>query len=168
MSLRTLVPTPVRVGWREWLSLPELGIPAIKAKIDTGARTSCIHASNIRLISLDGATWVDFLVSPLREHSSFTVHCRAPLSDEREVRDSGGHASLRPFISSVLDIGNQQWPIEISLADRRRMKLPMLLGRTAMAGRILVDPAASYLTGRNRPHIYRADHSSKATLQSRA
>ena len=168
MSLSTVVSTPIRVGWREWLTLPQLGIPAIKAKIDTGARTSCIHASNIRLLTIDGETWVDFLVSPLREHSAFTVHCRAPLSDEREVRDSGGHATLRPFITSQLDIGNQQWPIEISLADRRRMKLPMLLGRTAMAGRILVDPAASYLSGRSRPHIYRADHSSKPTPQSHA
>jgi hypothetical protein len=151
----------LRVGWREWLSLPELGIPAIKAKVDTGARTSCIHASQIRLVQRDGQTWVDFLCAPLREHSSFTVHCQAPLADERQVSDSGGHKSLRPFVSTRLEIGGQSWPIEVSLADRRRMKLPMLLGRTAMQGRIAVYPGESYLTGRKQPHIYRAEQGAK-------
>ncbi len=145
----------LRVGWREWLSLPDLGVPAIKAKVDTGARTSCIHAFDIETFEEDGKDFVSFMVAPLREHSHFMLQCRAPLVDERYITDSGGHRTLRPIIQTLLVVQGAAWPIKISLADRRKMKFPMLLGRTAMRRKIVVDPAASYLNGRALPHTYR-------------
>ncbi len=138
------------VGWREWVSLPEIHIPSIKAKIDTGARTSCLHTASYKIFERNGQEWVRFTVHPIKQHDEVETHAEAPVSDYRIVRDSGGHEERRPFIKSLLKIGCQSWEIEISLSSREQMKFRMLLGRTGLRQRALVDCASSYLTG-NKP-----------------
>jgi len=133
------------VGWREMLSLPNLGIDKIKAKIDTGARTSCLHAFKVESFHKGDTLWVRFWIHPIQHNSEFEVVCEAKVMDERTVRDSGGHEESRYVIESEVNIGGQQWPIEITLTNRENMAFRMLLGRTAMNNRIVVDPAESFL-----------------------
>ncbi|WP_394240488.1 ATP-dependent zinc protease family protein [Vibrio astriarenae] len=136
-------------GWREYLSLPQLGIEKIKAKVDTGARTSCIHAFKVEAFEkhVDEQTqqWVRFWVHPNQHDEQTEIVCEAKVIDERLVRDSGGHETMRYVIETDLHIDNQSWPIEVTLTNRDNMAFRMLLGRTAMENRILVDPAASFL-----------------------
>jgi hypothetical protein len=134
------------VGWREWLALPELGVVAIKAKIDSGARSSALHVVRQMRFERDGRPWVRFAVESDGPGSA-CAEAEAEIVDERNVTDSGGHTTRRPFIRTVVRLGDQCWPIEVNLADRRQMLFPMLLGRTAMLGRLLVDPARSYVFG---------------------
>lgn len=141
------------LGWREWLALPDLGIPAIKAKIDTGARTSAIHAASVETIRRDGADLVRFHVHPVRSRPDIIVRGEVPILDRRVVSDSGGHREERIFVRTRLVAGGREWPIEINLTDRETMLFPMLLGRTAMAGRVLVEPEHSYLLGRPSRHL---------------
>lgn len=136
------------LGWREWLALPDLGIPAIKAKIDTGARTSAIHAARVETVRRKGVELVRFHLHPVRSRPDIVVHGEAPILDRRIVSDSGGHREERVFVRTRLVAGGHEWPIEINLTDRETMLFPMLLGRTAMAGRVLVEPEHSYLLGR--------------------
>ena len=138
------------IGWREWVSLPEIHIPAIKAKIDTGARTSCLHTAEYEIYQVDGEDWVRFTVHPIKRHHEVETHAEAQVSDYRIVRDSGGHEERRPFIKTPLKIGKETWEIEISLSNREGMKFRMLLGRTALRHRLLVDCSKSYLTA-NKP-----------------
>jgi hypothetical protein len=134
------------LGWREWLALPDLGIGAIKAKVDTGARSSALHVESQEAFLRDGADWVRFAISPGSRRSPPVV-CEAPVLAVRPVTDSGGHTTERCFIGTVLQVAGRRWPIEINLTNRTHMLFPMLLGRTAMAGRLTVDPARSYTLG---------------------
>jgi len=133
------------VGWRETLSLPGLGIDKINAKIDTGARTSCLHAFKVESFKKAEALWVRFWIHPIQRNSDVEVVCEAKVIDERIVRDSGGHEESRYVIESEVSIGGQTWPIEITLTNRENMAFRMLLGRTAMHDRIIVDPVESFL-----------------------
>jgi hypothetical protein len=141
-------PATITVGWREWCSLPELGLPAIKAKVDTGARTSCLHAFSLETYDKDGETWVRFGMHPNQDDTDTEIFCDSRVIDVRPVTDSGGHTEQRYVISTALLIGEQQWPIELTLTNRDSMLFRMLLGRTAMENRVVVNPAASFLMGR--------------------
>lgn len=150
---------PLTVGWREWVSLPVLGLPAIKAKVDTGARTSAINASDIeRFTHETGADWVAFTVMPIQRITNVTRRCQAPLVDIRKVTDSGGHSEERYFISTTINVGDIARQVEVTLAQRSDMLFRMLIGRTALAPDIIVNPALSYTLGRkNARTIYSDD-----------
>lgn len=136
---------PLKIaGWREWVSLPDLDIPKIKAKLDTGARSSALNATNIQTESVGPATWVTFDVFPNRR-SDESVRCRAKAVDRRTVSDSGGHKEKRWVIETDISMGGQTWPMEMTLTDRRGMKFSLLLGRTALKDRFAVDAGSSYL-----------------------
>ncbi len=148
-SVRSGVTHRQMLGWREWVSLPGLGIAAIKAKLDTGARTSALHAWDLSLRKVDGRQWIRFRVHPMHGDETASVVCEAPLSDRRWVTNSSGARERRYIISTDLRIGPSRWPIELSLTNRDAMEFPMIIGREAMRGRLAVDPAASFRAGKN-------------------
>jgi hypothetical protein len=133
------------VGWREWVVLPDLGSARVKAKVDTGARTSSIHAWNIEPATRDGAPWVTFEIHPLQDDNAYKIACAAPVHDERLVKSSTGHVQKRYVIRTTLSLGGRAWPVELTLARRDEMGFRMLIGRTALKGRALVNPARSFL-----------------------
>lgn len=158
MSIKTaeliepVVPEPnnddkIGLGWREWVALPDLDIGQIKAKVDTGARTSCLHTFRTEPYTENGERRVKFWVHPVQNEMHQMVECDAKVLDERNVSDSGGHEELRMVIETTLVVGGRSWPIEMTLTNRDSMRFRMLLGRTAMSGRAVVYPEASYLAG---------------------
>ena len=140
---------PIKLGWREWVDLPALGLQHIKAKVDTGARTSALHAFELRPFEEGGKRRVEFRMHPNQRDTETVVVCVADVVDERIVRDSGGHSESRLVIETPVSIGGREWPIEITLTARDDMLFRMLLGRTAMKGRAIVDPSRSYLTSKS-------------------
>lgn len=135
------------IGWREWVSLPDLGLPAVKAKVDTGAKTSSLHAFSIEPFFSKGVLHVRFLVHPLQDRRDIVVTCEAPVIDYRSVSDSGGHREKRYVVSTRLVIGGLETPVEITLANRETMSHRMLIGRSAMK-HLVIDPNHEYLLGR--------------------
>jgi len=153
-SNRGFMQPKTTLGWREWVALPDLGIPAIKAKIDTGARTSALHAFYVETFKRGGERWIRFGIHPDQFSSEQVCHCEARLLDQRRVKDSGGHEEQRYVIATSVLLGEEQLGCEMTLTDRENMRFRMLLGRTAMRGRYIVDPGRSYLL---RPQ-HRARH----------
>lgn len=138
-----------QLGWREWVGLPNLGIPKLKAKVDTGARTSALHAFQVQpFTGEDGSEWVRFGIHPQQGSSDQEIFCEAPVVDRRVVTDSGGHQEERIVIRTLLTLAGDMFEAELTLTSRDTMRFRMLLGRTAMAGRFVVDPARSYVQGR--------------------
>ncbi len=135
------------IGWREWLSLPELGIKYIKAKIDTGARSSSLHAFDTEFFERDGEQWVRFKVNPVQRNESRVVETAARVFDSRSIRSSSGESQVRPVIVTPLQLLGERFDIELTLADRNQMGFRMLLGREAFRRRFLIDPGKSYLGG---------------------
>ena len=142
--------TKTLIGWREWVSLPDLAIPHIKAKVDTGAKTSALHAFYVEPFERDGKPWVRFGVHPLQASLGDVIDCEAPVKDVRRVTDSGGHAEMRPVIETALLVQGEVRLIELTLTDRESMMFRMLLGRSALRRRFVVDSGKSFLLGGNR------------------
>lgn len=140
----------IMVGWEEWCALPELGLPAIKAKVDTGAKTSALHAFRIESFFEAGMEYVRFDIHPIQRTKTYVKTCVAQVTDKRYVADSGGHREKRYVISTPILLDGRMWDIEITLTNRDTMAFRMLLGREAMKGKIIVDPAKSCCQGKVR------------------
>jgi hypothetical protein len=136
------------VGWRECLKLENLGVDHIVAKVDTGAKTCALHAFYIDEFECDGQPWIRFGLHPHRGSDTTEVHCEAPIKERRDVTDSGGHVENRYVIDTTLVIGDMAFTAEMTLTNRDNMRYRMLLGRNALRRRFLVDPAKSFLLGK--------------------
>lgn len=135
------------IGWREWIALPELGVKRVKAKVDSGAKTSSLHVSKLIEFERDGKPWVRFRIHPFQKRREKFKTVETPVVDVRSVRSSSGQASIRPVIATRIVLLGQAWPVELTLADRSQMGFRMLLGREAFRGRFLVDVAGSFYGG---------------------
>lgn len=136
------------IGWREWVGLPDFGIKQIKVKVDTGARSSSLHAFDLHKFERDGAQWVRFELHPVQRKSDRTVHVEAEVLEYRSVRSSSGKASMRPVIVTNVTLMGVTWPVELTLASRDEMGFRMLLGREAFRRRFLVDAGRSFCGGK--------------------
>ncbi len=139
------------IGWREWVSLPLLGIGKIKAKVDTGARTSTLHAYDVHEYVDGQKNMVRFKVHPLQKNTLSVKSTKAEILEKRLIRDSGGKVTLRPVILTTVRVGDFKWEIELTLVNRDQMGFRMLLGRQALRGHLLVNPQRSFLFGRSKP-----------------
>jgi hypothetical protein len=148
-------PSNTIVGWREWVSLPGLGVPWIKAKVDTGARTSALHAFDLEEVERDGERWVRYSVHPWQGSDEDAVACESRVVDRREVRSSSGHAEERYVVQLDVSMGGQEVDAEVTLSKRDEMGFRMLVGREALCQGFLVDPSGSYLGGRPKPSVRR-------------
>jgi hypothetical protein len=145
-----IMPERPVIGWREWVLLPDLLDMPIKAKIDTGARTSSIHSFGTRRFTDGGAPHVEFLLHPIQRRAEPEIACVAPIKDERMVRSSNGEAEMRIVVETVARLGGVDWPIELTLATRDVMGFRMLLGREALRKRFLIDPDRSFRQSKQR------------------
>jgi hypothetical protein len=136
------------IGWREWISLPDFGVRNIKVKVDTGARSSSLHAYDLEYFRRRGREYVRFEICPHQRSSKSAVVVEAPVLEHRSVRSSSGKASKRPVIITNIAMLGEKWPIEVTLANRDEMGFRMLLGRQAVRGRFLVNPGQSYYGGK--------------------
>jgi len=139
---------PMEIGWREWAALPDLDIDRIKTKIDTGAKTSALHAYKIKTIERDGKQYAEFVLHPMQRKKTPAVKCVAPIVDKRVIRSSNGVAEERLVISTVLKMGDLSWPAEISLTNRDEMGFRLLIGRDAIRKGVVVFPGKSFLLGK--------------------
>ncbi|UFH34387.1 30S ribosomal protein S6--L-glutamate ligase [Flavobacterium acetivorans] len=159
----------VILGSEEWCSFPELGIPTIKARVDSGAKTSALHAINIAPFIKNDTNWVKFDINPIQNNLKTVIHCEAPLIDKRIVKSSSGFREQRYVIQTSLKIGDSNWPIEMTLTNRDSMGFRMLLGREAMSGRVLVDPEQKYLLGQpssdNLKELYKNSEKASSGLR---
>lgn len=148
-KIKTVTKKPRRfkpaVGWREWCALPGLGIKKVKCKVDTGAKTSTLHAFDVEVHKKQGREIVTFKVCPLQRNTRSVVYCEATLLEWRYITDSGGRRTLRPVIRTWLDLGGMIKEIEMTLIARDEMGFRMLLGREALRGTWVVDPSKSFL-----------------------
>ena len=148
-------PAPFVLGWEEWLSLPDLGLPAIKAKVDTGARTSALHAFLIEPFGPASAPKVRFGIRPIPGRDDIEIYCSAPIVDRRDITSSNGDKELRVVILSRVTVGDRTWPIEVTLTNRESMSYRMLLGRQAIRDDVLVEPSASFRQPKLSYKLYR-------------
>ena len=158
---RKLEPNTI-IGWKEWIVLPELGIPAVKAKIDTGARTSALHIFSLEEFQSGGRRMVRFGIHPLQRRKDIECFCEAPVLEQRRVKDSGGHYEKRYVIQTTAKLGAVSWSINITLTNRDPMLFRMLLGRQAVENRFLINPGWPYLTGRKLAKSYQTKKVKKA------
>jgi ribosomal protein S6--L-glutamate ligase len=135
------------IGAEEWLSFPALGVHAVKARVDSGAKISSIHAFNVSEFRREGRLWVSFEVHPLQNNRTTIIRCELPVHDKRRIKSSSGESEQRYVVLAPMQLGDQQWDIELSLSNRDSMEFRMLLGREAMEGRLLVDPSLRYAMG---------------------
>lgn len=149
------------IGWREWIALPEWGVPAIKAKIDTGARTSAIHAFDLEMFERDGDDWVRFVIHPWQVSDDDPTTVEAPRVDHRTITSSSGTRSERPVVSTDITLGGRNVRAELTLTRRDEMGFRMLIGREALRQGYLVDPARSYLGGRPPKSVRRQNRGKK-------
>ena len=141
------------IGWREWASLPDLNVKRIKAKIDSGARSSCLHAFDIETGEEDGEEFVRFSIHPRQRSTDWVIRTQATILEYREVRSSNGIVELRPVIVTELELMGQQFEVDLTLADRSEMSFRMLIGREAIRGRFLLDADHSYYGGRPKAKV---------------
>jgi len=148
----------IPVGWEEWVALPEIGLSAIKAKIDTGARTSALHAFSVEEIGTGRNRRIRFGIHPIPENPEIEIYCTAQWVGEREVTSSNGYTEVRPVIRTILSLGGEQWPIEVTLTNRETMSYRMLIGRSAMQDKLIINPFEAQLTGELSPSLYAGEH----------
>jgi len=140
---------PLEIGWREWVAFPDLKVTRIKAKIDTGAKTSAIHAFRIKEVMKGGAPHVQFFLHPEQKRKKPEIKCVAPVIDIRRIRSSNGETQERYIIESLMKLGGREWPVELSLSKRDDMGFRLLIGRDAITKKVIIHPGKSYLLGRN-------------------
>lgn len=136
------------IGWREWVHLPDLGVQWIKAKIDTGARTSSLHAFDLEISKRGRYDYASFTIHPQQRSTGLSLQCRTKIFEYRQVKSSSGHTSLRPVILTTVQLLGLTWPIEITLANRDEMGFRLLLGREAYKNKFLIDPGKSFYSAK--------------------
>lgn len=149
------------VGREEWCSFPEINIPAVKCRVDSGAKTSSLHAINITPFKKNGIPWIKFDVHPLQYDGKTTITCETPVYDKRKVKSSSGSSELRYVIKTTLSIADKTWDVEVTLTNRDNMGYRMLLGRQAMTGKMLVDPQSHCLLGEPTEELLKQHYHSK-------
>jgi hypothetical protein len=163
---RTKLPRgKVVIGWREWAVLPDLGISRIKVKIDTGAKTSSLHAYDVSIFKWHGKEWVKFKVHPLQRNDKKVVACESPLLEWRQVTDSGGKRTLRPVIETRLMLGAREVLAEVTLIARDEMGFRMLVGRQAIKNKWIVDPGKGFLASEDVVLVRTSERSVKVSQE---